>query len=84
MVCIFDPMKQEKRRRAPGAGRKRDASLPEGEPLAKIPPVWVTETMLAQLRALPDGKMSAFIRSAIQEKFAATDASTQSVPADRK
>lgn len=57
---------KEKKQRAPGAGRKRDPTLPEGVPIAKLPPIWIPAETLNFLRSLES--LSAFVRAAIAEK----------------
>lgn len=56
----------EKRKRAPGGGRKRTGGLQQTGALAKLPPIWVDAETLEYLRSLPN--LSEFVRLAINEK----------------
>lgn len=55
----------QKRTRAPGAGRKRDDTLPDG-PVVKMQPIWINLETANFLRSLKSA--SAFVRAAIAEK----------------
>lgn len=56
----------EKRKRAPGGGRKRTGGLQSTGPLVKLPPIWVDAETLTFLRSLDN--LSEFVRMAINEK----------------
>jgi hypothetical protein len=56
----------EKRKRAPGGGRKRTGGLQPTGALAKLPPIWVDAETLTFLRSLDN--LSEFVRLAIREK----------------
>lgn len=61
-------LQNNKKKRAPGAGRKRPASLPPGVPLVQMPPVKMTAKMLDFLKAHPGG-LSEAVREMINDKM---------------
>ena len=58
----------EKKKRAPGAGHPRGATLPPGVPLVQLSPVKVTAEMLKFVKSQPE-PLSDFIRAMILEKM---------------
>ena len=61
-------MTQPKRKRAPGAGHPRGATLPRGVPLVQLSPVKVTKEMLDFVKSQKE-PLSDFIRAMILEKM---------------
>lgn len=57
-----------KKKRAPGAGHPRGATLPPGVPLVQLSPVKVTKEMLDFVKSQPE-PLSDFIRAMILEKM---------------
>ena len=57
-----------KKKRAPGAGHPRGATLPPGVPLVQLSPVKVTKEMLDFVKSQPE-PLSDFIRGLLLEKM---------------
>jgi len=61
-------LQNKKRKRAPGAGHPRGATLPPGVPLVQLSPVKVTAEMLKFVRSQKE-PLSDFIRGLLLEKM---------------